>query len=45
MDTYYINWHNGENKSIFYKIMKSEIIYPEISQKYFNTEKRFIIRE
>ena len=44
MDTYYINWHNKENKSIFYKIMKSEIVYPEISQKYFNTEKRFIIK-
>lgn len=39
MNTYYINWyHNKENLNNFYNIMKKTIIYPEISQKYLNTE-------
>ena len=40
MDTFFINWHEN-NEEYFYKIMESEIIHPEISQKYFNTEKKF----
>ena len=38
--TYFINWYNNTTEKKFYKIMKKEIIYPEISLKYFNTENR-----
>ena len=38
--TYFINWYNKTTEQNFYEIMKKEIIYPEISLKYFNTENR-----
>ncbi|ASG28793.1 tetratricopeptide repeat protein [Fusobacterium polymorphum] len=38
--TYFINWYNETTEKKFYEIMKKEIIYPEISLKYFNTENR-----
>ena len=38
--TYFINWYNETTEKNFYEIMKKEIIYPEISLKYFNTENR-----
>jgi tetratricopeptide repeat family protein len=38
--TYFINWYNKTTEKNFYEIMKKEIIYPEISLKYFNTENR-----
>ena len=38
--TYFINWYNETTEKRFYEIMKKEIIYPEISLKYFNTENR-----
>ena len=38
--TYFINWYNNMTEKKFYEIMKKEIIYPEISLKYFNTENR-----
>ncbi|MGF6905978.1 tetratricopeptide repeat protein [Fusobacterium sp. PH5-44] len=39
MSTYYIDWYNDkDNLANFYNIMKKNIIYPEISQKYVNTE-------
>ena len=38
--TYFINWYNKTTEKKFYEIMKKEIIYPEISLKYFNTENR-----
>ena len=38
--TYFINWYNEITEKNFYEIMKKEIIYPEISSKYFNTENR-----
>ena len=38
--TYFINWYNNITEKKFYEIMKKEIIYPEISLKYFNTENR-----
>ena len=37
--TYYINWYNKETKKDFYRIMKDEVISPDISSKYLNTEK------
>ena len=36
--TYYINWYNKETKKDFYRIMKDEVISPDISSKYLNTE-------
>ena len=36
--TFFINWYNKKNEKNFYEIMKKEIIYPEFSIKYFNTE-------
>ena len=38
--TYFINWYNETTKKKFYEIMIKEIIFPEISLKYFNTENR-----
>ncbi|WP_314295614.1 tetratricopeptide repeat protein, partial [Fusobacterium periodonticum] len=38
--TYFINWYDETTEKKFYEIMKKEIIYPEISLKYFNTENR-----
>ena len=38
--TYFINWYNETTEKKFYEIMIKEIIYPEISLKYFNTENR-----
>ena len=38
--TYFINWYAKTTKKNFYKIMKKEIIFPEISSKYFNTEEK-----
>ena len=40
LKTLFINWYNKDNQKNFYKIMKKEIIHPEYSLKYFNTEKR-----
>ena len=37
--TYYINWYNKKTKKDFYRIMKDEVISPDISSKYLNTEK------
>ena len=37
--TYYINWYSKETKKDFYRIMKDEVISPDISSKYLNTEK------
>lgn len=39
MKTYYINWYSKETKKDFYRIMKDEVISPDISSKYLNTEK------
>ena len=36
--TYFINWYNKETKKDFYRIMKDEVISPDISSKYLNTE-------
>ena len=38
--TYFINWYNETTEKRFYEIMIKEIIFPEISLKYFNTENR-----
>ena len=38
--TYFINWYNNITERNFYSIMKNEIINPEYSLKYFNTENR-----
>ena len=38
--TYFINWYNETTEKKFYEIMIKEIIFPEISLKYFNTENR-----
>lgn len=38
--TYYINWYNKETKKNFYNIMRNEVITPDISSKYFNTEEK-----
>ena len=41
LETFFINWYDEEkNKDNFYNIMKNEIITPDISSKYFNTEKK-----
>ena len=40
LKTLFINWYNKDNQKNFYKIMKKEIIHPEYSLKYFNTENR-----
>ena len=41
LETFFINWYDEEkNKDNFYNIMKNEIITPDISLKYFNTENR-----
>ena len=40
IDTFFINWYKN-NEDYFYEIMESEIVHPEISSKYFNTEKQF----
>ena len=39
LETFFINWYSKETKKTFYNIMKNEIITPDISLKYFNTEK------
>ena len=40
INSYIIPWFKEEkNKNCFSQIMEKEIIYPEISKKYFNTEK------
>ena len=36
--TYYINWYSKETKKDFYRIRKDEVISPDISSKYLNTE-------
>ena len=36
--TYYINWYSKETKKDFYRIMKDEVMSPDISLKYLNTE-------
>ena len=38
--TYFINWYSEENKKNFYNIMRNQIITPDISSKYFNTEEK-----
>ena len=38
--TYFINWYNDITERNFYSIMKNEVINPEYSLKYFNTENR-----
>ena len=38
--TYFINWYNDITERNFYNIMKNEVINPEYSLKYFNTENR-----
>ena len=41
LETFFINWYDEEkNKDNFYNIMKNEIITPDISLKYFNTEEK-----
>ena len=40
LETFFINWYSKETKKNFYNIMKNEIITPDISSKYFNTEKK-----
>ena len=40
IETFFVNWYSEENKKNFYNIMKNEIITPDISSKYFNTEKK-----
>jgi len=40
IDTFFVNWYSEETKKTFYNIMKNEIITPDISLKYFNTEKK-----
>jgi len=40
IETFFVNWYSEENKKNFYNIMKNEIITPDISLKYFNTEKK-----
>ncbi|AVQ28833.1 tetratricopeptide repeat protein [Fusobacterium ulcerans] len=40
INSYVIPWFKEEeNKNCFFQIMEKEIVYPEISKKYFNTEK------
>ena len=38
--TYFINWYSEKNKKNFYNIMRNQIITPDISSKYFNTEEK-----
>lgn len=40
IETFFVNWYSEENKKNFYNIMKNEIITPDISLKYFNTEEK-----
>ena len=40
INSYVIPWFKEEeNQNYFFQIMEKEIVYPEISKKYFNTEK------
>ena len=42
LKTFFINWYDEEkNRDNFYNIMRNEVITPDISSKYFNTEEKF----